>query len=112
MVMSDWSYTTSTIDEMNGGIKVEKDIRKEDRMKTVKTGVRYVVIGLVATFVGAVTNSVVGRVEGPKFAKVGAKLGGVLVGMHVGDQVSDYVLGLMDRVEAKVEEVKNSLDEE
>lgn len=112
MVFSDWGYTASTIDEMSGGIEVEKDIRKEDTMKAVKAGVRYVVIGLVATFVGAVTNSVVGRVEGPKFAKVGAKLGGVLVGMHVGDQVSDYVLGLMDRVEAKVEEVKKSLDEE
>ncbi len=91
---------------------MEKDVRKEDKMKAVKTGAKYVVIGLVATFVGAVTNSVVGRVEGPKFAKVGAKLGGVLVGLHVGDQVSDYVLSLMDRVEAKVEEVKNSLDEE
>lgn len=91
---------------------MEKDIRKEEKMKTIKTGARYVVIGLVASFVGAVTNSVVGRVEGPKFAKVAAKLGGVLVGLHVGDQVSDYVLGLMDRVEAKVEEVKKSLDEE
>lgn len=115
MVTSDWNditFTNWAIKDMNGGIRVEKDIRKEDKMKAVKTGTKYVVIGLVATFVGAVTNSVVGRVEGPKFAKVGAKLGGVLVGMHVGDQVSDYVLSLMDRVEAKVEEVKNSLDEE
>jgi len=91
---------------------MEKDIRKESKMPAIKTGTRYVVIGLVATFVGAVTNSVVGRVEGPKIAKAGAKLGGVLVGMHVGDQVSDYILGLMDRVEAKVEEIKKSLDEE
>lgn len=91
---------------------MEKDICKESKMTAIKTGTRYVVIGLVATFVGAVTNSVVGRVEGPKIAKVGAKLGGVLVGMHVGDQVSDYILGLMDRVEAKVEEIKKSLDEE
>jgi len=112
MVMSDWNYTSTTFDKLSGGIEVEKDIRKEDKMNSIKIGVRYVVIGLVATFAGAVTNSVVGRVEGPKIAKVGAKLGGVLVGMHVGDQVSDYVLDLMDRVEAKVEEVKKSLDEE
>lgn len=91
---------------------MEKNIRKEDRTKTIRTAVRYTVVGLVATFVGAATNSVVGRVEGPKIAKVGAKLGGVLVGMHAGDQVSDYILSLMDRITAKLEEVKNSMDEE
>ena len=110
MPTSDFKDITMTW--TNGGITMEKDIRKEDKMTVVKTGAKYVVIGLVASFVGAVTNSVVGRVEGPKFAKIGAKLGGVLVGLHVGDQVSDYVLSLMDRVEAKVEEVKKSLDEE
>lgn len=101
-----------TTDEMSGGIKVEKDIRREDKMKTIKTGVRYVVIGLVATFVGAVTNSVVGRVDGPRIAKIGAKAGGMLVGLHVGDQVSDYVLGIMDKTAAKLEEIKAEMDEE
>lgn len=112
MVTSDWSYTTTTIDKMSGGIAMEQDIRKEDRMKTVKTGVRYVVIGLVAVFAGAVTNSVVGRVEGPKLAKVCAKVGGMLVGLHTGDKVSDYILDLWDRTAAKLEEVKKEIDEE
>lgn len=114
MVMSDWngySYATTTYDQY-GGIAVDRDIRKEDRIKTVKTVVRFVVSGLVEIFVGAVTNSVMGRVDGSKAAKFGAKAGGFLVGMYIGDQVSDYICSGIDSTMAQLDELKEAIEEE
>lgn len=108
---NDHEYTTTTYDE-HGGIIVEKDIRKEDRVKTVKTVVRFVVSGLVEIFVGAVTNSVMGRVDGSRAAKIGAKAGGFLVGMYIGDQVSDYICAGIDNTMAQLDELKEAIEEE
>lgn len=91
---------------------MEKDIRKEERVKTVKTIIRFVVGGLVEIFVGAATNSIIGRVDGSKAAKIGAKAGGFLVGMYVGDQVSDHICNGIDNTMKQLEELKEAIEEE
>ena len=85
--------------------------KKGSRMKAVKTIIRFAVGGLVEIFVGAVTNNVVGGVEGSKIAKLGAKAGGFLVGMYIGDQVSEHIsdqiasaMDELDALKAKIEE--------
>lgn len=86
--------------------------KKETRMKIVKTAIRFVVGGLVEIFVGAVTNNVVGGVEGSKAAKLGAKAGGFLVGMYLGEQVADHICDGLDYTMAELEEIKESIENE
>ncbi len=45
---------------------------EDKKTKTVKTAVRYIVIGLVGIFAGAVTNCVVGGTSGPRCAQMPA----------------------------------------
>ena len=78
-------------------------------MDKVKTVVRFVVGGLVELFIGAVTNSVIGRVEGSKAAKLGAKAGGFLVGMMIGDQVAEYICDEIDDTMGELEELKKTI---
>lgn len=87
---------------------------KEEKkgMKIAKTIIRFAVGSLVEIFVGAVTNSVIGNVEGTKLAKVGAKAGGFLVGMMIGDKVGDYICDSIDETCEILEDYKNSIDEE
>lgn len=91
---------------------MEKDIRKEERIKTVKTVIRFVVGGLVEIFVGAATNAITGRVNGSRPAKIGAKAGGFLVGVYLGDQVSNYICGEIDNTMKQLEELKQAIEEE
>lgn len=99
-------YTTSTITD---NIPVDK---AEKRNKTIKSIVRFTVSGLVEIFIGAVTNSVLGRVDGSRAAKFGAKAGGFLVGMYLGDKVSDYILTGIDDATLQLEELKAKIEEE
>ena len=85
---------------------------EEKRTKIIKGVIRFTVVGLVEIFVGALTNSVVGRVDGSKIAKVGAKAGGFLVGMYIGDQVSNYICKGIDEATEKFENLKAAIDEE
>ncbi len=100
-------YTTSTIIPDD-----EKIVAEDKKTKTIKTVVRFVVGGLVEIFVGAVTNSVVGRVDGSKAAKMGAKAGGFLAGLYLGDKVSDYICGGIDEIKVQLEDLKAAIDEE
>jgi len=101
-------YTTTTM--------IDDDMREvapeEKRMKVIKGIIKFAVGGLVEIFVGAVTNSVIGGVNGSRAAKLGAKAGGFLVGMYIGDQVSDYILKGVDYGMEQLEELKNAMDEE
>ena len=89
-----------------------KKEKKEARMKTVKTVVRFIVGGLVEVFVGAVTNSVVSRVDGSKIAKVSAKAGGFLTGLMIANQVGDYVCNEIDETMEDLDELKEAIEEE
>lgn len=84
---------------------------KKSRNETIKTIIRFAVGGLVELFVGAVTNSVVGNVDGSRFAKAGAKAGGFLVGMMIGDQVSNYICDEIDGTMEEVEKLKAAIEE-
>ena len=79
---------------------------------TTKNVVRFGVIGLVALFVGAMTNNVVGGVKGIKLAKMGAKAGGFLVGVYIGKQVCDFACETIDGAAQKLEELKEAIEEE
>ena len=89
-----------------------KKEKKEARTKTIKTIVRFIVGGLVEVFVGAVTNSVVSRVEGSKVAKVGAKAGGFLTGLMVANKVGDYICNEIDETMEDLDELKEAIEEE
>lgn len=80
--------------------------------KLVKEIIKFAVGGLVELFVGALTNSVVGRVEGTKIAKLSAKAGGFLVGMYIGDQVSEYIIAEADGAFKQFQELKETIDKE
>lgn len=86
--------------------------KKGSRMKAVKTIIRFAVGGLVEIFVGAVTNNVVGGVEGSKIAKLGAKAGGFLVGMYIGDQVSEHICDQIDSAMDELDALKAKIEEE
>ena len=88
------------------------DPLEDKKTKTVKTAVRYIVIGLVGIFAGAVTNCVVGGTSGPKAAKMCANAGGFLTGLYMGGKVSDYICEGIDIGLAKLEELKDAIDEE
>ena len=79
--------------------------------ETIKSIFKFAIGGLVEIFVGAVTNSVVGNVEGSKIAKAGAKAGGFLVGMMIGDQVSNYIWDEIDGTLEEVEKLKSAIEE-
>lgn len=83
----------------------------ENSVKIVKTAVRFVVGGLVEIFVGALTNNVVGGVEGTRAAKLGAKAGGFLVGMYIGDQVSDYICDGIDEITGEIGKLQEAVNE-
>ena len=84
---------------------------KKSPMKYVKTAIRFAVGGLVEIFVGAVTNNVVGGVEGSKLAKLGAKAGGFLVGMYIGDQVAEHICDGVDDIVNEFNELKASMED-
>lgn len=86
--------------------------KKTSGLDIAKSAVRFVVGGLVEIFIGAVTNSVVSRVDGSKAAKIGAKAGGFLVGLMISDQVSDYICDQIDDTMEKIEEMREAMDEE
>lgn len=92
--------------------KKEQNEKKESKMKTIKSVIRFVVGGLVEVFIGAVTNSVVSRVDGSKAAKVGAKAGGFLVGLALADQVSNYICDEFDDTMNELDELKEAIEEE
>lgn len=87
------------------------DNQKKNRMKTIKTVIRFGVGGLVEIFFGAVTKSVINRVDGSKIAKIGAKVGGALTGIYVGNKVADYICNEIDETEREIEEFKAALEE-
>ena len=70
------------------------------------------VAGLVDIFVGAVTNSVIGNVEGKKSARWAAKAGGFLTGLYIADKVSDHVCGMIDDGAEKYEELMSKMSED
>lgn len=86
--------------------------KKESRMRYIKTAIRFAVGGLVEIFVGAVTNNVVGGVEGSKVAKLGAKAGGFLVGMYIGDKVADHICEGIDSTMKELDALKETIEEE
>lgn len=91
--------------------KKTESTKKESRMKIVKTVIRFAVGGLVEIFVGAVTNNVVGGVEGSKIAKLGAKAGGFLVGMYIGDKVADHICDGIDETMEELDKLKETIEE-
>ena len=90
------------------------DTAKEEKkgMRIAKAVIRFTVGTLVEIFVGAVTNSVIGNVDGSKLAKVGAKAGGFLVGMMIGDKVGDYICDSIDETCETLEDLKSAIEEE
>lgn len=88
-----------------------ENTEKKNSMGTVKSIVRFVVGGLVEVFVGAVTNSVVSRVDGSRIAKIGAKAGGFLVGLMVADQVGNYICDEIDETMEDLDELKEAIEE-
>lgn len=83
-----------------------------DKMDKIKTVVRFAVGGLVELFIGAITQTVVDHVDGPKVAKIGAKAGGFLVGMMIGDHVSEYICDSIEDTMGELEELKEAIDKE
>ena len=87
-------------------------MEENSKMKTIKTVIRFAVVGLVEIFIGAATNSIVGRVDGSRTAKLGAKAGGFLVGMYIGDQVSNYICDEINNAMTQMEDLKEAIEEE
>lgn len=89
-----------------------KKLQKESRMKMIKGGIHFVVVGLVEMFIGAATRSVLSNVEGSKLSKLGAKAGGVLAGMYLGEMVADHICTTIDETMNDIEELKKQMEDE
>lgn len=88
-----------------------KAFQREQRVKTIKNIIRFAAVGLVETFIGAATNSVVSQVDGGRLAKFGAKAGGFLTGIYIGDKVADYICDGIDDTMSEIEALKRSMEE-
>lgn len=83
-----------------------------EKLKIVKTVVKFVAAGLVELFTGAAVANLVDGVDGGKLPKIGAKVGGALVGLMVGDQVGDYLCDGIDSMLEDIDDLKNAIEEE
>ena len=89
-----------------------KKFQREQRIKTIKSVIRFAAVGLVETFIGAVTTNVVNNVEGGRLAKFGAKAGGFLTGIYIGDTVADYICTGIDDMLSEVDDLKRSMEDD
>lgn len=84
----------------------------KSKFKTVKIIIKFVAVGLVELFTGAVISSVMNDVEGGKLPRLGAYAGAALVGSMVGNQVGDFLCDELDEFCDDIDELKSAIESE
>lgn len=86
-----------------------KQERKE-KFGKIRPYIGFVITGLVGLFTNAISDAVLGQVEGNRVSKFGAKLGGGLVSFMIGEQVSDYICDGIDDFMDNMDDLKETIE--